>query len=310
MGLLPDTAELSPRPDWVPAWASLPPEEQRLYARFQECFAAYLSYTDHQIGRVLGFLEELGQLDNTLVFVLSDNGASSEGGVTGSINDARPWNMVDRPVEEAIARIDELGGPLLHNNYPWGWTVAGNTPFRRWKREVHEGGVADPLVMSWPARHRRPRRGAPPVRARDRPRADDLGADRRGPARRDRRRDAERARRRELRALPRPRRRRDAPRDPVLRDARLPGHLPPRLEGGDLPHHLRPERELRRRRVGAVPRRRGRVGVSRRGGRTPRAPARARRTVVDRGGAPPRPSPRQRALRPRLRCRPGGPRGT
>jgi len=152
MGLLPDTAELSPRPDWVPAWDSLPPEEQRLYTRFQECFAAYLSYTDHQIGRVLGFLEELGELDNTLVFVLSDNGASSEGGVTGSINDARPWNMVDRPVEEAIARIDELGGPLLHNNYPWGWTVAGNTPFRRWKREVHEGGVADPLVMSWPAR--------------------------------------------------------------------------------------------------------------------------------------------------------------
>jgi arylsulfatase len=152
MGLLPETAELSPRPDWVPAWDSLPADEQRLYARFQECFAAYLSYTDHQIGRVIDFLDELGELDNTLVFVLSDNGASSEGGVTGSINDARPWNMVDRPVDEAIRRIDELGGPLLHNNYPWGWTVAGNTPFRRWKREVHEGGVADPLIVSWPAR--------------------------------------------------------------------------------------------------------------------------------------------------------------
>jgi N-sulphoglucosamine sulphohydrolase, C-terminal len=86
------------------------------------------------------------------VFALSDNGASSEGGKHGSINDARPWNLVGRPVAEAVERIDELGGPGVHNNYPWGWTVAGNTPFRRWKREVHEGGVADPLVVSWPAR--------------------------------------------------------------------------------------------------------------------------------------------------------------
>jgi arylsulfatase len=152
MGLLPDTAELSPRPAWVPAWDSLPSEEQRLYARYQECFAAYLSYTDHQIGRVLDFLAELGELDNTLVLVLSDNGASSEGGETGSINDARPWNLAERPLEEAIERFDEIGGPTVHNNYPWGWTVAGNTPFRRWKREVHEGGVSDPLVVSWPAR--------------------------------------------------------------------------------------------------------------------------------------------------------------
>jgi arylsulfatase len=151
MGVLPPGTELSPRPEWVPVWDSLPPEQQRLYARYQECFAAYLSHADHQVGRVLAFLEELGELDNTIVFVLSDNGASSEGGETGSINDTRPWNQAERPLEEAIARLDEIGGPTLHNNYPWGWTVAGNTPFRRWKREVHEGGVADPLVVSWPA---------------------------------------------------------------------------------------------------------------------------------------------------------------
>ena len=95
-------------------------------------------------------MTEIGRRDDTLVFALSDNGASSEGGVDGSINDARPWNMVGRPKEEAIARIEEIGGPTVHNNYPWGWTVAGNTPFRRWKREVHEGGVADPLIVSWP----------------------------------------------------------------------------------------------------------------------------------------------------------------
>src|SRR5205807_6062416 len=65
-------------------------------------------------------------------------------------NGARVWNGLPRAVEEALTRIDEIGGPRIHNNYPWGWTVAGNTPFRRWKRETHEGGVADPLIVHWP----------------------------------------------------------------------------------------------------------------------------------------------------------------
>jgi arylsulfatase len=155
-GLLPDDVELSPRPDWVPAWDSLSEDERRLYARYMECFAAYLSHTDAQIGRVLDFLAETGDLDDTLVVLLSDNGASSEGGPTGSINDARPWNLAERPLDEALTKIDEIGGPWIHNNYPWGWTVAGNTPFRRWKREVHEGGVCDPLIVSWPGRLGRP----------------------------------------------------------------------------------------------------------------------------------------------------------
>jgi len=150
-GVLPEGTELSPRPEWVPAWDSLPKDQRRLFARFQECFAAFLSHADHQVGRVLDFLAETGDRERTLVFVLSDNGASSEGGATGSVNDARPWNLAPRPIEEALSRLDELGGPTLHNNYPWGWTVAGNTPFRRWKREAHEGGVADPLIVSWPA---------------------------------------------------------------------------------------------------------------------------------------------------------------
>ena len=151
LGVLPPGAELSPRPDWVPAWDSLSPDEQRLYARFQECFAAFLSHTDHHIGRLLDALRDLGDLDNTLLFVLSDNGASSEGGVKGSLNDLRTWNVAATTLDEGLTRLDEIGGPYIHNNYPWGWTVAGNTPFRRWKREVHEGGVADPLIVHWPA---------------------------------------------------------------------------------------------------------------------------------------------------------------
>jgi arylsulfatase A-like enzyme len=149
-GLLPGHTELSPRPDWVPAWESLSPVARRVHARYMEAFAGYLSHTDAQIGRMIGWLDQRGELDRTLVMVLSDNGASSEGGPGGSLNDARAWNVVPTTIEEADARLDEIGGPRIHNNYPWGWTVAGNTPFRRWKRETHEGGVADPLVVCWP----------------------------------------------------------------------------------------------------------------------------------------------------------------
>lgn len=149
-GLLPAHAELSPRPDWVPPWDSLAADERRLYARFMEAFAGFLSHTDHHLGRLVRVLEELGELDNTLLLVLSDNGASSEGGPCGSLNDLGFWNLAPQDLAGALARIDDIGGPRAHNNYPWGWTVAGNTPFRRWKREVHEGGVADPLIVHWP----------------------------------------------------------------------------------------------------------------------------------------------------------------
>ena len=151
MGLLPSHTVLSERPEWVPAWVDLTDDERRVYARYMEAFAGYLSHADHHVGRFLDALADTGDLDNTVVIVVSDNGASSEGGALGSLNDARVWNGAPRTVEEALPIIDEIGGPRWHNNYPWGWTVAGNTPFRRWKREVHEGGVADPLIVSWPA---------------------------------------------------------------------------------------------------------------------------------------------------------------
>ena len=150
LGLLPEGTDLSPRPEWVPAWDSLSEQTQQVFARFMEAFAGFLSHADAQVGRVIAWLEESGQLDDTVVLVLSDNGASSEGGPKGSLNDGRMWNGLPRSVGEAAERIDEIGGPRIHNNYPWGWTVAGNTPFKRWKRETHEGGVADPLIVHWP----------------------------------------------------------------------------------------------------------------------------------------------------------------
>jgi arylsulfatase len=150
LGLLPEGTQLSARPHWVPAWDSLAPEDQAVAARFMECFAGFLSHADAQIGRLLAFLEEIGEWDDTLIVLVSDNGASAEGGERGSINDSRLWNGMPAGRRELRERIDELGTATAHNNYPWGWTMAGNTPFRRWKREVHEGGIADPCILHWP----------------------------------------------------------------------------------------------------------------------------------------------------------------
>ncbi len=148
-GLLPASTVLSRRPDWVPPWDRLDERERAVAARFMECFAGFLSHTDEQLGRLLDFLAGTDDLPHTIVLVVSDNGASAEGGATGSINDVRMLNLDPATGEEMFGRLDEIGGPLTHNNYPWGWTMAGNTPLRRWKREVHEGGVADPCIIAW-----------------------------------------------------------------------------------------------------------------------------------------------------------------
>lgn len=115
-----------------------------------EVYAGFVSFTDHHFGRVLDFLEEINELDNTLIMVVSDNGASSEGGPMGSVNEMFFFNNVAETLEENLAQLDDLGGPKVFNHYPWGWTNAGNTPFRRWKRETYRGGVSDPFIMSWP----------------------------------------------------------------------------------------------------------------------------------------------------------------
>src|SRR5262249_2226627 len=129
---------------------SLGPDEKRLYSRMMEVFAGFLEHTDHQIGRVLEFLEHTGQLDNTLIMLVSDNGASPEGGPHGSINENLFFNNVPATLEDNLKAFDELGGPKYFNHYPWGWAWAGNTPFRRWKRETYRGGATDPFIVHWP----------------------------------------------------------------------------------------------------------------------------------------------------------------
>ena len=135
----------------MPAWDSLSADEQRLCARMMEVFAGFLTHTDAQVARVLDFIAELGELDNTIVLVMSDNGASAEGGAKGSFNEQYFFNFVPESLEENLQRIDDLGTPRANNHYPWGWAWAGNTPLKRFKRDTHEGGVADPLIVHWPA---------------------------------------------------------------------------------------------------------------------------------------------------------------
>ena len=150
LGVVPADTELSRKDPDVPDWATLSPDARRLYARFMEVYAGFLTHTDHHLGRLLEFLTEIGQLDNTVIMVVSDNGASAEGGPTGTTNEAQFFNNAQEPMEESLALIDEIGGPRHFNHYPWGWTNAGNTPFRRWKRETYRGGTADPFIVSWP----------------------------------------------------------------------------------------------------------------------------------------------------------------
>ncbi len=151
LGIVPAGTELSRHDPDVPDWDSLPAEARKLYSRMMEVFAGFLSHTDHHLGRLLDYLRAQGLLENTIVMVISDNGASAEGGPTGTTNEAQFFNNAQEPLEESLAVLDEIGGPKHFNHYPWGWTNAGNTPFRRWKRETYRGGACDPFIVSWPA---------------------------------------------------------------------------------------------------------------------------------------------------------------
>ncbi len=150
MGLIPDDTELAPPNPGVEAWDDLTPDQQRVYARLQEAYAAFLEHTDHELGRLVAHLERLGQLDNTVFVLLSDNGASQEGQVNGSVNTGFYENAQVDPLEYNLAHLDDIGTERVQNNYPLGWAQAANTPLKRYKQNTHAGGVRDPLIVSWP----------------------------------------------------------------------------------------------------------------------------------------------------------------
>jgi arylsulfatase A-like enzyme len=137
--------------DYTKPWDSLSAEEKHLFSRMAEVYAGFLSHADHHIGRLLNYLEETGQRENTLVIVVSDNGASGEGGPDGSVNEMKFLNGIPDDLQENLAKIEDLGGPKTYNHYPTGWAMAFNTPFKMWKRYEFNGGTSDPCIISWPA---------------------------------------------------------------------------------------------------------------------------------------------------------------
>src|SRR3954468_17125603 len=139
-----------PALDFTRPWDSLSADEQRLFGRMAEVYAGFLAHADEQIGRLLDYLEETGQRENTMVVVVSDNGASGEGGPDGSVNENKIFNGIADDISENLAKLDELGGPGTYNHYPNGWAMAFNTPFKMWKRYEYAGGTSDPCIISWP----------------------------------------------------------------------------------------------------------------------------------------------------------------
>lgn len=150
LGIVPPNTPLPPRNDFVFPWEDIPAEQKPLFVRLQAAYAAMLEHFDDHFARLMTHLEVSGQLDNTVVLVMSDNGASQEGGAFGFINAMGPFNLIQESIDDKLARINDIGGPDTHSNFPWGWASVANTPLRRYKQNTHSGGIRDPFVLAWP----------------------------------------------------------------------------------------------------------------------------------------------------------------
>ncbi len=153
-GIVPANTRLTPRPPEIPAWDTFNADQKRLFARQMETFAAFASHTDHEIGRLVGALESMNELENTLFFyIVGDNGASAEGGPEGSFNEMLALNGIVSDASSQLKHIDEWGGPMTFPHFAVGWAHAGNTPFQ-WTKQVasHFGGTRNGMVVHWPER--------------------------------------------------------------------------------------------------------------------------------------------------------------
>jgi arylsulfatase A-like enzyme len=149
LGVVPPDTQMPPRNDGVRGWDEHGPDEHKVFTRLQSAFAGMLDHADQHLARLVAFLDDAGVRDDTLIIVMSDNGASQEGGPLGFVNAMGPYNMKPEPMAQKLARIDDIGGPDTHSNFPHGWAMASNTPLRRYKQNTHGGGIRDPLVISW-----------------------------------------------------------------------------------------------------------------------------------------------------------------
>ncbi|MDO9245655.1 MAG: sulfatase-like hydrolase/transferase [Phenylobacterium sp.] len=149
MGVVPADTVMPERNDGIRAWDDCLPDDKRVFTRLQSAYAGMLDHADRHLARLVAFLEEAGIKDDTLIVVMSDNGASQEGGPLGMVHAMGPDNLKFEPMAEKLARLDDIGGPDSHSNFPQGWAMASNTPLRRYKQNTHGGGIRDPLVISW-----------------------------------------------------------------------------------------------------------------------------------------------------------------
>jgi arylsulfatase A-like enzyme len=160
-GILPPDTKLTPMnplpdglampADHVRPWNSLNADERKLFSGLMEVYAGFSEYTDAQVGRIIDYLEESGQLDNTVVIYCADNGASGEGSPDGSVNENKFFNSYPDELSENLKLIDKLGGPDTYEHFPTGWAMATSAPFKMFKRySEYAGGTCDPLVISWP----------------------------------------------------------------------------------------------------------------------------------------------------------------
>jgi arylsulfatase len=150
LGIVPEGTAPSVRPEWIPDWDALSDAERATFSRQMEVFAGFLTHTDAQIGRVVDQLARLGVLDDTMILLVSDNGASAEGGVVGTFNEHRFTEHVPDTAARNAEYDDELGGVRTYPHYAWGWAWAGNTPLRLWKRYTWLGGCRTPLIVHHP----------------------------------------------------------------------------------------------------------------------------------------------------------------
>jgi arylsulfatase A-like enzyme len=155
LGVIPANAKLTEWPDSLPKWDTLSADQKKLFARQAEVFAGYTAYTDHEIGRVIQQVEDMGQLDNTLIiYIVGDNGTSPEGTLSGTPNQWTAYNgILDFPVQEQLKFYDAWGSAATYPHMAVGWSWAFDTPFK-WTKQVasHFGGTRQGLAISWPAR--------------------------------------------------------------------------------------------------------------------------------------------------------------
>ena len=152
LGVVPAGTKLAPKPEAIKDWATLSADEKKLFARQMEVFAGFAEYMDTEIGRLVKAISDMGQLDNTLIFyVVGDNGASAEGGMSGMFNEMTYFNGITETVQDIMKHYGELGGPNTYSHYAAGWAVAGNTPFT-WTKQVASsyGGTRNGMVVYWP----------------------------------------------------------------------------------------------------------------------------------------------------------------